>query len=98
MKAVITGADGFVGKHLNNRLSKEALDVYPLTRKDVDLRDKDKAYEVINHIRPDYIFHLAASAFVKFSFEDPSYVINNNINSMLNILEAVKNSGSETTI
>lgn len=49
--------------------------------------------DVINHIlkiKPDYIFHLAASAYVPYSFEHPLEVNEANVLGTLNILEACK--------
>jgi GDP-4-dehydro-6-deoxy-D-mannose reductase len=45
--------------------------------------------------RPDYIFHLAAQSFVPTSFADPWHTLENNIQSELNLLEAVRGSGRE---
>lgn len=97
MKALITGSEGFVGQHLKNRLEKEKnLEVICWSRGIVDLRKGGKVYELFNHIRPDYVFHLAASPFVKFSFDNAAYVIDNNVRSTLNLLESIRNSGVDT--
>ncbi len=50
--------------------------------------------DVISHItklKPDYIFHLAASAYVPYSFDHPLEVNESNVIGTLNILEACKN-------
>lgn len=49
--------------------------------------------DVINHItrlKPEYIFHLAASAYVPYSFDHPLEVNEANVVGTLNILEACK--------
>ncbi len=49
--------------------------------------------DVINHIvksKPDFIFHLAASAYVPYSFDNPLEVNEANTLGTLNILEATK--------
>ena len=49
--------------------------------------------DVINHIvkiNPDYIFHLAASAYVPYSFDHPLEVNEANTLGTLNVLEATK--------
>jgi len=49
--------------------------------------------DVISHIlklKPDYIFHLAASAYVPYSFDHPLEVNESNVVGTLNILEACK--------
>jgi len=45
----------------------------------------------ISKIKPDYIFHLAASAYVPYSFDHPLEVNESNVVGTLNILEACKN-------
>lgn len=50
--------------------------------------------DVVNQIqkeKPEYIFHLAASAYVPYSFDHPLEVNLANVNGTLNILEAAKN-------
>jgi GDP-4-dehydro-6-deoxy-D-mannose reductase len=49
----------------------------------------------VEELRPDYIFHLAAQSFVPTSFADPWDTLENNIQSQLNLLEAVRKSGRE---
>lgn len=56
----------------------------------IDLNDSQKTTEVIQKQKPDIIFHLAASADVGRSFENPSEFLVNNTTSQLNILEAIK--------
>lgn len=56
----------------------------------LDLLDYDSVVEKIAEISPDYIFHLAGIASAKDSFENPSKVFVNNVNSQINLLEAVR--------
>jgi GDP-4-dehydro-6-deoxy-D-mannose reductase len=49
----------------------------------------------VEEIKPDYVFHLAAQSFVPSSFADPWDTLENNIQSELNLLEAVRRSGRE---
>ena len=37
----------------------------------IDIRDFNKLQEIIQKIKPDFIFHLAAQPLVKYSFENP---------------------------
>lgn len=57
---------------------------------DCELRDAYNVNKIISKVKPDRIFHLAATSFVRSSFDQPSEVINNNVNSQINILNAVK--------
>ena len=56
----------------------------------VELTDLSSVIRVINKYRPDVISHLAAQSWVPYSFDNPIYTMKNNIESTLNILEAVR--------
>lgn len=47
-------------------------------------------FNVIESVKPDEIYHLAAQSFVSYSFEDEFSTINTNINGTLHVLSAVK--------
>jgi GDP-4-dehydro-6-deoxy-D-mannose reductase len=55
-----------------------------------DLRDASSTRDVIEQVRPEYIFHLAAQSFVPTSWNAPSESLTTNIIGQLNIFEAVK--------
>jgi GDPmannose 4,6-dehydratase len=46
--------------------------------------------KIVNSIMPDECFHMAASSFVSYSFENEISVFNNNVNSTHSILSAIK--------
>ena len=56
----------------------------------LDIRNKKKLSFVINDIKPDYIFHLAAQSLVKKSYLDPSETFETNSMGTLNLLETLK--------
>jgi nucleoside-diphosphate-sugar epimerase len=60
MKALVTGAGGFVGRHLVARLRADGWDVAALTRADVDLADPVAAAAAVRAADPDVVFSLAA--------------------------------------
>ncbi|MGY1592360.1 NAD-dependent epimerase/dehydratase family protein [Geodermatophilus sp. SYSU D00708] len=60
MRAVVTGAGGFVGRHLVARLRADGWSVVGLTRADVDLTDPDAAATAVRAADPDVVFSLAA--------------------------------------
>ncbi|MFC1961152.1 GDP-mannose 4,6-dehydratase [Chloroflexota bacterium] len=64
--------------------------------KQVDLRDSEAVQDLLAEVRPDYIFHLAAQAFVPRSFEAPWETLDNNIQSQLNLFLSVINLGLPT--
>lgn len=56
----------------------------------IDLTEKEKVFNLIKSIRPDYIFHLAALSSPADSFKDPQGIIINNTLAQMNLLEAIK--------
>ncbi len=57
---------------------------------EADLRDISSVISILECIKPDYIFHLAAQSFVPTSWIAPSETITTNILGQLNIFEAVR--------
>jgi len=55
-----------------------------------DLRDASSVRDVMEVIKPDWIFHLAAQSFVPTSWTAPTESLTTNIIGQLNIFEAVK--------
>jgi GDP-4-dehydro-6-deoxy-D-mannose reductase len=55
-----------------------------------DLRDATSTREVIEEVRPDWIFHLAAQSFVPTSWKAPSESLTTNVIGQLNIFESVR--------
>ncbi|WP_040339783.1 NAD-dependent epimerase/dehydratase family protein [Candidatus Blastococcus massiliensis] len=60
MRALVTGAGGFVGRHLVRRLRADGWDVVPLVRDHVDLTDAVAAAAAVRSADPDVVFSLAA--------------------------------------
>lgn len=96
--AIITGSNGFVGKHLTEYLQKKKIKTLGLDLPKVNLLNKELIDMIIYTEKPDYIFHLAGKAFVKTSFDDPRDVLINNIIPAVNIFESVKKYGLSTKI
>jgi len=56
----------------------------------MDIRDKDSLKKAIISIQPDFVFHLAAQAIVKISYENPLETWHTNLIGTLNILESLR--------
>lgn len=55
-----------------------------------DIRDAGKLAETMRDFAPDVVFHLAAQALVKRSYNDPKTTFDTNVGGSVNLLEAVR--------
>jgi len=60
-----------------------------------DMTDTSSLVRIIQHIRPDEIYNLAAQSHVAVSFEEPEYTANSDALGTLRILEAIRILGLE---
>ncbi len=61
---------------------------------DGDIRNEDKVQAVFDEFRPEILFHLAAQAIVRVSYQEPKRTFDTNVGGSVNILEAVRKSDS----
>ena len=61
---------------------------------DGDIRDNAKFTNYVQHIKPDFAFHLAAQPLVIESYNNPHYNFETNIMGTVNFFEAVRNCSS----
>ena len=90
-KVLVTGANGFVGKHLINYLSKQLISIISLPET-IDIRDKEKINNFCINNSFDAVVHLAAQSFVPRSIINPKEPYKINFTGTLNIIEALKSS------
>ena len=57
---LITGGTGFLGRHVANELEHAGARVFPVGRRDYDIRRRDEADRMLRELRPDAVIHLAA--------------------------------------
>ena len=57
----------------------------------IDIRDYNKLKKEILKFQPDFVFHLAAQAIVKNSYENPRYTWETNTLGTINVIDALRN-------
>lgn len=111
-KILVTGADGFLGSHLSEKLIELGAFVSILIRgtsingtfqyhlKNIShLREKlhhiiavniasTDSIPLVSKLKPNVIFHLAADAYVPYSFDHPFEVTATNLQGTLNMLQS----------
>lgn len=100
MRALVTGGNGFVGRHLIEELRTRgyetivaghgpALDeaTYDVT---IDLRESGKLLPLLESARPHLVFHLAAQAFVPRATEDPLETYDINVMGTARLVDAIR--------
>ncbi|MBI5970351.1 MAG: GDP-mannose 4,6-dehydratase [Deltaproteobacteria bacterium] len=112
-RVLITGAAGFAGSHLAERLCAGGHEVIGTHLDDnvenvsglaglklvkCDLLDNALLTSVIKDVRPDVIFHLAAQSSPSISYSNPAETLRVNIFSTLNLFEALANNSTDTVV
>ena len=87
MKALVTGADGFVGHHLLEHLRARGDDAIGVDR-ECDVTDVESVLAVLGRVRPDTIYHLAALTAVGESWSKPVEYTRVNVLGTKNVLDA----------
>jgi GDP-4-dehydro-6-deoxy-D-mannose reductase len=99
MKALVTGAGGFVGPYLVKYLVSKGFEVFGFDRKGskiegcqvepCDITDYNAVSKLIQKIKPDHVFHLAGQSSVALSFKEPEMTRKVNAYGTRNLLEAI---------
>lgn len=98
MRALVTGASGFVGKYLVEALRGAGNDVVGAGGPHdggagfvpIDLTDPETIRAAFDLAAPDAVFHLAAQAFVPRAIEAPHETYQTNVLGTANVLEALR--------
>lgn len=62
-----------------------------------DIRNSDSVLDVFNDFKPEIVFHLAAQAIVRTSYDDPKTTFDTNVGGTVNLLDAVRKTSSVRT-
>ncbi|HLK46102.1 MAG TPA: NAD-dependent epimerase/dehydratase family protein, partial [Acidimicrobiales bacterium] len=97
VRAVITGAAGFVGRHLVTHLASEGDEVAAFDH-DLEVTDVDALAAVFEARPPDAIYHLAALSHVGSSWDEPGDVLRVNVLGTNGVLTAARRSAPGATV
>lgn len=100
MKSLVTGAAGFVGRHLVAHLTAEGDDVIAADQQDggVDITDARAIAALLDTVRPDAVYHLAGAADVGGSWQNPVDTFRVNAEGTLNVLRGCIDAGVERVL
>lgn len=91
-RVLVTGASGFVGRHLRQRLGDSFIPF------EADVLDASAVRAAVKGARPDAVVHLAAESSVAASWRDASAAWTVNVIGTVNLLEAVQSEQPEARI
>ena len=92
MRALLTGAGGFVGGYLTSHLHEVGDDVVGLGD-EVDVTDAEAVLAAVEQARPEAVYHLAAASHVGTSWSAPAEVLRVNAIGTLHVLLACEATG-----
>lgn len=109
MKALITGINGFVGRHLEEYLLSQQIEVWGTSRRInneedkanrllLDFNHKEPTVQMLNTLKPDLIFHLAAQSSVAKSWTEVSGTLDANVTKTALFYDAIKQSEIADTV
>ena len=96
MRVLITGSEGFVGKHLVRELVSNGHDAIRCDIRGsegfvpIDITNPEQVKNVLEEYRPDTLINLAGQANVGLSWSKPQLTFSLNTIGLINVLEAVK--------
>ena len=107
MRLLITGASGFIGRHLvtwavangheivgtylaSAELAARDLPKSGVTWEALDMTDGARVAQLVESVRPDGVFHLAAQAYAKQAWADPAATFRTNVIGTIHLYEALR--------
>ena len=100
MKALITGAGGFVGHHLQRHLEAAGDEVIATDRSTdgLDILDAAALLDLFRRSEPEVVYHLAGASDVGGSWQTPQATFRANAEGTLNVLWAAREAGTDRVL
>jgi GDP-4-dehydro-6-deoxy-D-mannose reductase len=100
VRALVTGAGGFVGTHLVRHLLEQGDEVVELERNvdGIDIADAEPLTDAVTGAKPEAVYHLAGAADVGGSWSTPHETFLANALGTLNVLEASRAAGADRVL
>lgn len=95
-RILVTGAEGFVGRHLVAQLQRDGVEVLCLTRTHGDVRHEE-TWGAFRGRSVSHVYHLAGRTYVPESWSNPGLFFSTNIVGTLNALEYCRGEGASLT-
>ncbi|HLX79296.1 MAG TPA: SDR family oxidoreductase [Burkholderiales bacterium] len=89
MRALVTGANGFVGSALLRAAAAAGIEATGITRRETDYTPRSIA-SLVEASRADFVFHGAGSASVAASMQDPAADFASSVDLFARVLEGVR--------
>jgi len=90
---LVTGAAGFAGSYVMERLARQGTPIVGWSRHDVDLLDRESLRQRIRDLKPVAIYHCAGAPHVAHSWSDTTHPLRSNVLATHNLLDAVRRAG-----
>lgn len=107
-RVLVTGASGFLGRHLTRRLLSDGVEVHAVSRRDrqepgavwhrCDLERQAEALRLFERLRPRLVFHLAGFVSGARELAAVSPAMRRNLDATLHVLLAAHGAGAERIV
>jgi FlaA1/EpsC-like NDP-sugar epimerase len=92
-RVLVTGADGFLGRRIAERLNRAGAEAYLTDLQDLDVTDGDLVDQTMRRLRPELVIHLAAMKHAPLGEVHPLETTRVNVVGTNNVVEAATAAG-----